>query len=176
MRTTTSTIASDTLGSCGEDNKGGCEHICQEDGNGRAVCLCYRGYVLSSDQVSCTGYNYSPYYNNQKFNLILFKIIDVDECSVDNGGCEGQCTNRQGSFQCSCSDGFRLASNGKKCIGMYIDGVSFITQPIARGVLLSTHRSNIERSPSRRVCLSLLFLGILNMNQACFFYSLDVVQ
>ena len=48
------------------------------------------------------------------------KIIDVDECAVDNGGCEGTCVNRQGSYQCFCSSGFRLASNGKKCIGMYV--------------------------------------------------------
>lgn len=45
---------------------------------------------------------------------------DVDECAVDNGGCEGTCVNRQGSYQCFCSSGFRLASNGKKCIGTYI--------------------------------------------------------
>jgi len=44
------------------------------------------------------------------------ELTDIDECLVDNGGCEGQCTNKQGSYQCSCSSGFRLASNGKKCI------------------------------------------------------------
>ena len=46
----------------------------------------------------------------------------MDECSVDNGGCEGLCANRQGSYQCSCSEGFRLASNGKKCIGKNCPG------------------------------------------------------
>lgn len=38
---------------------------------------------------------------------------------MDNGGCDGQCTNRPGGYFCSCSTGFRLASNGKKCIGLF---------------------------------------------------------
>ena len=38
---------------CGED-KGGCEQIC-DDTSGRATCLCYRGYVVAQDGVSCTG-------------------------------------------------------------------------------------------------------------------------
>jgi len=44
-------------------------------------------------------------------------FTDVDECATANGGCDGQCSNRPGSFICSCPIGFRLASNGKKCIG-----------------------------------------------------------
>jgi hypothetical protein len=39
---------------CGED-KGGCEQIC-DDTSGRATCLCYRGYVVAQDGVSCTGF------------------------------------------------------------------------------------------------------------------------
>lgn len=41
------------VGLC-EDNKGGCEHIC-DDTNGRVSCLCYRGYILGDDGVSCIG-------------------------------------------------------------------------------------------------------------------------
>lgn len=37
-----------------EDNKGGCEHIC-EDTSGSAQCLCYRGYVLAEDGQTCIG-------------------------------------------------------------------------------------------------------------------------
>lgn len=54
-------------------------------------------------------------------------LTDIDECAVDNGGCEGQCVNRQGSYQCFCSEGFRLASNGKKCIGTYLKPPSLFT-------------------------------------------------
>ena len=36
------------------DNNGGCEHRCEND-NGRPVCKCYKGYVLSRDGRSCEG-------------------------------------------------------------------------------------------------------------------------
>ncbi len=33
-----------------------------------------------------------------------------------SGGCEQTCTNTDGSFQCSCNDGFMLAPNNLDCI------------------------------------------------------------
>ncbi|XP_060578338.1 fibrillin-1-like [Ruditapes philippinarum] len=35
--------------------------------------------------------------------------IDQDECKVNNGGCSQHCSNTDGSFQCSCDDGYRLS-------------------------------------------------------------------
>ena len=60
--------------------------------------------------------NWGQYFLPVRPHWFIWLSTDVDECLVDNGGCEGQCTNKQGSYQCSCSSGFRLASNGKKCI------------------------------------------------------------
>jgi len=42
---------------------------------------------------------------------------DVDECRVNNGGCEHDCFNTIGSFECRCRNGYFLAANGKNCIG-----------------------------------------------------------
>lgn len=42
---------------------------------------------------------------------------DVDECSVNNGGCEQNCVNTIGSFRCSCRLGFRLDSTTQNCTG-----------------------------------------------------------
>ncbi|XP_053386927.1 uncharacterized protein LOC123542089 isoform X2 [Mercenaria mercenaria] len=36
--------------------------------------------------------------------------IDIDECAVSNGKCEHNCTNTDGSFECTCKDGFRVNS------------------------------------------------------------------
>ena len=47
----------------------------------------------------------------------LFYIIDIDECALGNGGCGGECTNTEGSFSCSCTDGFKLNSDGRRCDG-----------------------------------------------------------
>ena len=49
-------------------------------------------------------------------NFFSLSKIDEDECATANGGCDGTCTNRPGSFTCLCPVGFRMASNSKKCI------------------------------------------------------------
>ena len=36
--------------------------------------------------------------------------VDVDECAVENGQCEQNCTNTIGSYNCSCIEGFNLTS------------------------------------------------------------------
>ena len=41
--------------------------------------------------------------------------IDVDECT-GNHKCEQLCVNTEGSFQCTCSDDFILAINGRSCL------------------------------------------------------------
>ncbi|XP_060554180.1 mucin-like protein isoform X1 [Ruditapes philippinarum] len=43
---------------------------------------------------------------------------DIDECSVDYSGadkCEQNCTNSDGSFMCSCFNGYELNTNGHSC-------------------------------------------------------------
>ena len=34
--------------------------------------------------------------------------IDINECLIDNGGCNQICLNTQGSFTCSCGTGYIL--------------------------------------------------------------------
>ena len=40
---------------------------------------------------------------------------DVDECAIDNGGCAQSCQNLEGSFQCSCAEGYTLNADGSAC-------------------------------------------------------------
>ena len=43
-------------------------------------------------------------------------ILDIDEClSVDDCDSNANCTNTQGSFTCSCQDGY--TGDGKNCSG-----------------------------------------------------------
>lgn len=46
----------------------------------------------------------------------LFSLIDVDECSEGNGGCQQICVNMMGSYECRCREGFLLSDNQHTCI------------------------------------------------------------
>ena len=50
--------------------------------------------------------------------------IDINECLVDNGGCEFFCTNLEGinittglGYQCGCDYGYQLAPDNHNCSG-----------------------------------------------------------
>ncbi|XP_046873122.1 multiple epidermal growth factor-like domains protein 6 [Hypomesus transpacificus] len=40
---------------------------------------------------------------------------DVNECTAENGGCEGSCCNVIGSFYCKCPEGSRLGPDSRAC-------------------------------------------------------------
>ena len=48
---------------------------------------------------------------------LLVCITDVDECETNNGGCDQVCTNTDGSFFCSCDEGYVLTPDGFNCSG-----------------------------------------------------------
>ena len=68
------------------------------------------------------------------------RSADVDECSVQNGGCEHKCQNTAGSFTCSCNSGYKLNANGLTCDGVSLrvgfralgrDAPSSLLQPLS---------------------------------------------
>ena len=38
-------------------------------------------------------------------------MIDINECTTENGGCEQNCQNTIGSYSCSCQPGYHLYNN-----------------------------------------------------------------
>ena len=57
-------------------------------------------------------------FKNKKYHLILYSspdLIDIDECGHSNGGCDHGCNNSEGSFECSCRDGFTLTGDRLRC-------------------------------------------------------------
>ena len=41
--------------------------------------------------------------------------VDIDECALGISGCEQQCTNTNGSYYCTCRNGFSLQNDSKSC-------------------------------------------------------------
>ena len=46
-------------------------------------------------------------------------FADVNECDTNNGGCEHNCHNYIGSYNCSCRDGYDLDPDYHGCTGYY---------------------------------------------------------
>ena len=41
----------------------------------------------------------------------------MDECSIENGGCEHICVNKPGAYECICNPGYSVQSDNKSCSG-----------------------------------------------------------
>ncbi|XP_033211645.1 tolloid-like protein 2 [Belonocnema kinseyi] len=51
----------------------------------------------------------------QKSGFAAVFFTDMDECANNNGGCQHECKNTVGSYQCFCHNGFTLDDNGYDC-------------------------------------------------------------
>ena len=56
--------------------------------------------------------------------------VDIDQCLVNNGGCESICTNLEGisnttglGYQCGCDYGYQLAPDNHNCSGMCVQSM-----------------------------------------------------
>lgn len=46
------------------------------------------------------------------------KFTDIDECSLATTPCDQECTNLNGSFQCTCRPGYSLKEDKTACSSM----------------------------------------------------------
>ena len=60
------------------------------------------------------------FYFNMKLLLNYF-VLDLNECGIQNGGCEQMCNNKVGGYLCTCRKGFgRKKNNPYGCESKYI--------------------------------------------------------
>ena len=51
--------------------------------------------------------------------MCVYIYIDIDECETDHsGGCDHICINTNGSYYCTCQDGYDLMKDNSSCAGM----------------------------------------------------------
>lgn len=55
----------------------------------------------------------------------VFTLTDTEECSDgNNGGCEQECDNTHGSFECYCRPGYILSDDLASCEGIQYNIIS----------------------------------------------------
>ena len=50
------------------------------------------------------------------YDTLLF-VSDIDECQEGSAGCDHNCVNTDGSYLCTCMDGYELESDNHTCTG-----------------------------------------------------------
>lgn len=68
---------------------------------------CKIWFISYSQSTQPCGHFYTRY--------LLFSFADVNECLVNNGGCDVLCKNTEGSLYCGCKFGYVLSKNGFAC-------------------------------------------------------------
>ena len=83
--------------------------------DGGYACHCFNGYELGGDGVTCEGM-YLLYIAS-----IVFTLIDINECAQGSSNCSQGCRNTDGSFICTCNEGYQTHHDDPtSCFGMII--------------------------------------------------------
>ena len=119
------------INECSEETDG-CDHICINT-LGSYHCMCSDGFTLDSDNHTCHGLSIFKIDVDRicmifsfvvmigcilEYNANYHIFVDHDEC-LDETECEQVCHNSNGTFYCSCYNGYRLALNNRTCDGRF---------------------------------------------------------
>ena len=84
-----------------------------------SVCLPVRLSVRPSVHPSIHPSIHPPIHLSISNAHVVYNIIihvDIDECRIENGGCQYTCENSYGGFVCRCPEDLRIGSDNKTCV------------------------------------------------------------
>lgn len=92
------------------------------DGHGPEATLLgtYCGYKVPADIRSTSNKLQVKFVSDatvQKPGFSASFMVEIDECKTTAHGCEHECVNTLGTYECSCKIGYELHSDGKHCEG-----------------------------------------------------------
>ena len=103
---------------CQDPAQGGqCTQLCYNT-PGSYYCDCNTGYRLAGDGITCEGMHTWINWIFHFHDYFYTHISDIDECLDNNGGCNHDCVNTVGSYECSCWKGYFLSDDARTCVGM----------------------------------------------------------
>ena len=70
--------------------------------------------TLTTKHAAVSCYKLEVLYSTNGINVFQ---QDINECTVNNGGCSQMCSNTNGSFLCSCGAGYSLSVDNLTCAG-----------------------------------------------------------
>ncbi|XP_059143588.1 uncharacterized protein LOC131930938 [Physella acuta] len=118
-----------------EERSSKCQQICTNTA-GNYTCSCQTGYTLDSNGLTCTldgsltsqcyDCDQVCYVNNDQVNCSCrlgfepdpqdnSNCRDINECEYGNKPCSQICENLEGTYECSCYNGYKLDSDGISC-------------------------------------------------------------
>ncbi|XP_070549842.1 uncharacterized protein [Ptychodera flava] len=69
-------------------------------------------FAIGTTQIE---YQFEDGYSNSVAYRFQVTVNDYDECEVDNGQCQHNCVNTEGSYNCTCNIGYQLNSGRHNC-------------------------------------------------------------
>lgn len=58
------------------------------------------------------------HYNSLSYFDDIVLVTDVNECEDSNNGCDGQCINTEGGYDCQCTSGRVWSADNRTCEGI----------------------------------------------------------
>ena len=63
-------------------------------------------------------------------------FVDIDECAYKKAGCAHLCTNKPGSYECECYNGYYMSANKRYCISKFVLNTVEVLKCLSLGIFI----------------------------------------